>query len=572
MALACACLCAGLSGCAAAAPPRTAAPVAVPAPEPGPAIAPAVAANPTAALRGAVVSRIDRTPLAHARVIATSTALSEPRVAITGADGTFAFTSLPGGAYSVSITRTGYAPAHIGEHPAATVAPIAIAVGQTVNGLEVALQPAGVIAGQLLDEDDEPLAGGTVDALVTRTADGRTAFVSIASTQTDDRGEFRLTGVPAGQFYVSACDPAAARAGDETGGLPYAPTYYPGVSFAEQATRVPVTPGAEPQRIVFKLHLVRPALVSGRIRTPQAHQLVSGAVIMRPMYAQAPVGAPGQDVTILPDGTFAFRNVPPGQYEIRARGNIADRDASLFSAFQVRVNGQDIGNIEMMLQPGAHIEGRVIIDAAKTERRREGFNGVRVRAPLVDGGSFGDALTGIVRADGAYTIGDVMPGHRMIAVDGLTDPWIVRSVTWRGRDITDTGIAAESRGIYSDVRVMITDAASEVSGVVRDAKGMAVAGATVLIIPTSSQFWTRTSRRFRILHADAAGRYSVRGLPPGGYRALASVEIADSEALRPEVLQELAQAGHPLDVTDLASLSVDLRLTPALKIPHLTAR
>ena len=40
---------------------------------------------------------------------------------------------------------------------------------------------------------------------------------------TDDRGEFRLTGLPAGQYFIVARDPAFNNVGDESGALRYAP-------------------------------------------------------------------------------------------------------------------------------------------------------------------------------------------------------------------------------------------------------------------------------------------------------------------------------------------------------------
>lgn len=571
LALACACLSVGLAGCGAATPRPTRPTVVVPqAPPPATGAAPAGAATPTASVRGVIVS--DGVPLGRARVILSSATLAEPRVAITAADGTFAFLNLPAGAYAIAVTRTGFVPAQFGERRSAPPTPIAVNNGQAVAGIEVSLQPAGVIAGQILDEDDKPFAGATVEALVSRTVDGRATFVSVASAQTDDHGGFRLVGLPAGQFNVSAFDPAFARVGDETGTLQYTPTYYPGVAFAEQAARVTVTPGVEPQRIVFKLLIVRPARVAGIIRTPDARQLVSGAVIMRPIYTEGLSAVPSQDVTILPDGTFAFRNVPPGQYQIRARGDLDQEGPSLFATFRVRVEGRDINNVDMMLVPGARVEGRVFVEALRAPKPQQILTGVRVRAPVTDGSTFGDALTGDVKLDGTYAIRGVMTGSHLITVEGLQGVWVLKSVMWRGQDITDAGLEAESREVYSDVRVTITDAATEISGIVQDAAGGTVADATVLIIPISPQFWTRTSRRFRLLHSDAAGRYTVRGLPAGEYRAVASVDIDDSEAYRRDLLEALTQAGRAISLKDLASVKVDLPLTFASRLPRISSR
>lgn len=537
------------------------------------AAAPAEAPIRVASVSGSVISNADTSPVPRARVILASPTLAEPRVTITAADGRFTFTSLPAGMYSVTVTRTGYVPGQFGERRSAPPTPIAVNAGQLVTGIQVSLLPAGVIAGQILDEDNKPFTGATVDALVSRTIDGLAMFVSVATAQTDDRGEFRLAGLPAGQFYVSAFDPAFARVGDETGPLRYTPTYYPGVVFAEQATRVSVTPGAEPSlRVVFKLQIMRPSRVAGTIRTQDGRQLVSGAVIMRPVYTEGLASVPSQDVTILPDGSFAFRNVPPGQYQIRARGDVDQQSPSLLSTFRVRVEGRDIDNVEMRLVPGARIDGRLVVEAVRTPKSQQTFAGVRVNAPFTDGSAFGDSLTGDVQPDLSYAVGGLMTGSHVIRIEGLQGPWVLKSVTWRGQDITDTGVEAESQQVFSDVVVTITDRASEIAGLVQDGQGAAVADATVLIIPVSSQFWAKTSRRFRLLRSDAAGRYVVRGLPSGEYRAVASLELDDSEAYRRDLLQEIAEAGLPISLRDLASLKVDLPLTALSRLPHRSSR
>ena len=581
VALACALLCGGVAtwGAASTPPPVTRSTASVPqspaqvAPRATGAQAPAEAPIPVASVSGSVISDADKSPLSRARVILASPTLAQPRVAITAADGRFTFTNLPAGTYSVSVTRTGYVPGQFGERRSAPPAPIAVHAGQPVTGIQVSLRPAGVIAGQILDEDNLPFAGATVEALVSRTIDGIATFVAVATAQTDDRGEFRLAGLPAGQFYVSAFDPAFARVGDVTGPLQYTPTYYPGVVFAEQATRISVTPGAEPSlRVVFKLQIVRPARVAGTIRTQDGRQLVSGAVIMKPVHTEGLASVPSQDVTILPDGSFAFRNVPPGQYQIRARGDVAEPGPSLLATFRVRVEGRDLDNVEMRLVPGARIDGRLVVEAARTPKSQQTFAGVRVTAPFTDGSAFGDSLTGDVQPDLSYEVGGLMTGSHVIRIEGLQGPWVLKSITWRGQDITDTGVEAESQQVFSNVIVTLTDRASEIAGLVQDGQGAAVADATVLIIPVSSQFWTKTSRRFRLLRSDAAGRYVIRGLPAGEYRAVASLELDDSEAYRRDLLQEVAEAGLPISLRDLASLKVDLPLTALSRLPRMSSR
>jgi hypothetical protein len=177
---------------------------------------------------------------------------------------------------------------------------------------------------------------------------------------------------------------------------------------------------------------------------------------MRPVRANA-VDTPLQDVVILADASFTFRNIPAGEYVIRARGDVDRHSPSRFGTFRVRVEGRDIDHVDIALVPGGQIEGRVIVEHGGGSASHEVLHGIRVRAPLVDDPTFGDALTGDVQRDGSYAIRGVMAGSHTIVVEGLREPWVLKSVTWRGRDIMATGLQAESRQMYSDVRLTITD-------------------------------------------------------------------------------------------------------------------
>src|SRR5438046_664732 len=77
--------------------------------------APSSQAAGSARISGTVKNAEDDRPLARARVTAVSPGLPEPRVAITGGDGSYAIADLPPGAYTLTATRTGFAPYTYGQ-------------------------------------------------------------------------------------------------------------------------------------------------------------------------------------------------------------------------------------------------------------------------------------------------------------------------------------------------------------------------------------------------------------------------------------------------------------------------
>ena len=518
------------------------------------------AVAPSGTITGIVRSAADARPIARARVTLTSAALTAPRVAIAASDGTYIFDKLPAGAYTVRASASGFAPQAYRQRPNGDGVPVGLANAQRITDIDFALRIAGVLAGRILDEDRRPFAGASVDALVSRLENSQAVLVSVGNTVTDDRGEFRLAGLPEGDYYVSAFDPAFAEAGDETGPLRYSATYYPGVVQADDARRVRVTPGSSAAPIEFALRIVRPARVSGIITAPGRKQLLSGAVMMTPVNADGLTAVPSDDVRIDPDGRFTFRNVPPGQYQIRARAEVDKEQAALFGSYRVVVGGRDLHDIELPLLPGAIVDGTIVYNGRQTRPPRT-FKGVRVRAPFADGSSFGDALTGTVEPDGSYRIRGLMTGIHAITVEGLEHPWVVESVTWRGNDITDAGLEADTRQRIEDVRITLTDVANEVAGIVRDAGGQPVENALVVVMPLTARDWHRASRRLIAQRTDRNGQYRIRGLPAGDYRAFASSDLDQSEIYRRELLEEIAAAGQPLKLGAPQSHALDLPLT-----------
>ena len=493
-----------------------------------------------ASISGTIKSAADDAPLARARVTAVAGS-NEPHVALTGADGKYTLTDLPAGSYTISVSRTGYAPQTYGRgrQPAA----VTVANAQHLANVDLLLAPSRAILGRILDEDGSPFAGAVVEALVPRTEAGNEMLTTVARTESDDRGEFRLHGLAQGQYYVSASDPAFRSVATAKGVQRYAPTYYPGVPFADQAKTVATT-ASEPPRIEFRLKLVPPARVSGQLVLEDDRELLNGAIVMSGRNSEGVPTAAPEDPVLMPDGRFRFGHVLPGRYLIRARAHTGSSAPAVFAAYAVDVLGEDVENIRMILRPGAQLEGRIGFEAARGSRPPLPSR-LRVRAPFTDGNRFGDSLGGTVRADGTFAVRGLMKGAHQILVDGLQSPWVVRSIVYRGNDITDQPIEVSEQEQFRDIRITVTDASSVVNGTVENPRHAPEPHVAVLVFPRVPLFWTRTNRRLRIAYTDEAGRFTIPGLPAGEYLAVASTTIDEGDLgrrARLEQLQALATA------------------------------
>src|SRR5205823_8817706 len=127
---------------------------------------------------------------------------------VTGDDGVYEFVSVPDGAYSVDANRTGYVGLEFRQRRAFERGErIWVENGRTIDHVDIALPRDSIVAGRILDESGDPIEGATVRALQTRYRSGRRRLIETASVRaarTDDRGRYRLYGLTAGTFLVSA--------------------------------------------------------------------------------------------------------------------------------------------------------------------------------------------------------------------------------------------------------------------------------------------------------------------------------------------------------------------------------
>jgi protocatechuate 3,4-dioxygenase beta subunit len=114
----------------------------------------------------------------------------------TRSDGTFVFRQLPTGTYEVTLSHTDY---ETQERRVVIEPPRYVDRPQELD--RVRLVPGGVVEGEIVDANSEPVAGAEV-------AWGDPPRWDRAS-RTDARGAFQLRGVPAGSVWITARHPVA---------------------------------------------------------------------------------------------------------------------------------------------------------------------------------------------------------------------------------------------------------------------------------------------------------------------------------------------------------------------------
>ena len=516
---------------------------------------------PTGVVRGRITSFPDGAPLARARIILTRPGAEYAFVALTAEDGTYEIGALEAGNdYMLSASKTGYAPRMYAERQLPEPpAPIVLAAGQTLENIDVALAEQLWVSGRILDADGTPFAGAIVSALRAVFVGDRREMVTVAEIITDDKGEYRLFGLPAGQYFISAVDPAFLATRDHLGPLVYAATFYPGVASPEGATRLTLEPGQPRENIDFALQIVRPARVGGRITSYDNQQLVAGAVVMSPFRADRAASFTVTDVDIRPDGSYEFANVPPGRFIIRARGEIDREGITLFAAFTLSVEGQDVRGVDMTLYPGARVEG--LVEWEGSVPRPADVSQVRVRAPMADGSQFGDALTGHITEDDTFAIRGAMVGSHFLRVEGLPEPWSLDTVYFQGQDVTDIPMSFQFGQEVRSLRLVLTNLSTRIDGTLVSTPRDDLESYKIVAFAANQMHWKPGSRHVRIARPDREGRFRIHGLPPNVYYLAASRDVDEGDISDPRMLDTLTAGALVI------RLAVGQQLTQTLRVP-----
>jgi hypothetical protein len=298
--------------------------------------------------------------------------------------------------------------------------------------------------------------------------------------------------------------------------------------------------------------------VSGHVENPDGSWTMQGNVQLSPQTTAR--GNFGQNYggRIGWDGQFSIANVPPGQYNLRARNQ--DRDAPLSASQPLSVAGGDVANVVVVLQNGASLSGSLVFQPGSTAVPGD-LTQIRITAPATDpDDNIGPQVNPRVNKDGTFTMDGVTPGSHLIRANGQLRGWNLKSVEINGRDVTDTPIEIRSNQKITNVVLTFTDKTSEIDGMLTDAQGQPVTEYTVLAFSTNSAHWRQQSRQIATARPDQTGMFKIRNLPAGEYYVIAIDPSEPGEWFDPQYLDQHRAGAARLTLADGAVANQDFRV------------
>jgi hypothetical protein len=440
-----------------------------------------------------------------------------------------------------------------------------------------------VVTGVVLDPDNQPAANTPVAAMLYVMQNGERRLSAAGSGGvTDDRGVYRIFGLPPGDYVIVAAPrgPAANAASElrllgdrnEERAIAFASTYFPGTPTASQAATVSVGRAEERGGIDFAVQLLPTARVEGTVTLPDGTPAPGGTQVnLLPSSAFGlPGPAPGslRTARVGAEGAFSFGDVPPGTYTVLARATVPPADGtappqSTWASTEIAVDGQRIAGLTLGLQLGMTISGLVRFDAATFQPPE--LSSVRVSVqPVQAEGTVGFApATATPDAHGRFVLSGVIPGrYRLVASlpGGPAGAWQVRSANVDGYDSLDVPFTVQPSQAITGATITLTDRLAALTGTVHNAAGGAPNEFTVILFSADQAHWLPRARRIQGVRPSADGAFTFRGLPAGEYYLAAIDDVEPGEWFDPAFLQRLLPGAMKLAIADGEQKVQDIRL------------
>ncbi|HEX5069936.1 MAG TPA: carboxypeptidase-like regulatory domain-containing protein [Vicinamibacterales bacterium] len=497
--------------------------------------------------------------------------------------GRFLFTQIPPGEAIVIVQKPGYSDGAYGKRrPGGVPLPVSLHAGEGIADMRIEMFRSAAITGLVTDDSGDPLIGVRVVAMRRMFDNGRWRYVPAGVEETDDQGFYRIFDLVPGEYIVSV--PAASYSApmaalDMTahdirisaglsrlaGTLPgredgqplaagqtmrvttdgrdliwsaaivppdaddqdigYVTQFYPATE--RQLLALPIVLGAGEVRyaVDFRMTPVPVYSVSGRL-TGDPAAVANQFVRLVPAFDSDRTDDAAATVT-RDDGTFSFRRVPPGDYRLEAGSDPTVQepaDASpgtavgFWAQAEVKVGDADVTVPDIEMHPEVSLSG-FVFGEPDADGKLPDISALRIPVTITPAGP---GLSGArqLTANHEFNLQNLIPGRYYVQAGALPAGWFVKSIEAAGQNALDDPVEVFDGS--DPVVVTITTHATEILGTVRDARAVPAAGATVIIMPiapTGESVWT--PNRIRETRSSTAGVFTVKGLPPGQYLAVA---------------------------------------------------
>jgi len=513
-------------------------------------------------IAGTVVSKTDGHLLGQARISVRNVKGGPPTWMITADDGRFEFAGLAAGKYSLIGAKRGFVQAAYDQHDQFSTA-IVTGAGLDTEALVLRLAPTALIYGKVLDEAGDPVRHAMVTAYFDDHSAGVDQIRPYRSAQTDDQGEYEITPIQPGTYFLSVTakpwyavhpranpDPRGRVPGvpvkppDATGidralDVTYPVTYYADVAETDNATPIPIR-GGERVPVDFHLNPVPSLRLLFRVPTSPNNGFLMPQLEQSTFDGSTYVQSDGAHP--VSPGLVEITGVPAGRYNVHIFGQ-GDQSEIQMNGVDVAKDGEEIdtskGEALSTVKVVAQIQGETALPARLAVGLRSG------RRP---------ATWQQFDAKGEAELQRIPAGQYEILFSNGPKPYSIVQVSKDGATVADHTLTVTA-GSSSTVALTLTGSASDIEGTAKRA-GKPFASAMVVLVPKNPE---SDRSLFRRDQSDLDGTFALKNVVPGSYTILAIADGWDLDWSQPGVIAAYLKAGQPVEVGNQAESTMKLK-------------
>ena len=493
--------------------------------------------NPESASTGSISGKIvneNGQPLIGAAVFVGNISSSMPgRRTATDLEGTFRVNGLDPGLYTIFTLA-----------PAYTTEPAPPTYYRVGDSVRLEMVRGGVITGVVTNAVGEPVIGVRVQATRIRDAKGQTSKAQLFGTReqtTDDRGIYRIYGLPPGTYIVNAGGSRSGFTGTFNPADTEIPTYAPS-STRDTAAEITVRAGEESTADIR--YKGEPGYtISGSLKTTGG----SGAqIFLISVSSRSSVGTAFQ-----PPGNsgFAFNGLADGEYKLFGQEFTMVQTSrtpllAMSEVKRVTVKGTNVTGIELIPKPLSSISGRILLERTKAPEcegkrppllvetlvktnRHEKDPENDIDAFMRMGANFAPVDEG-----GAFVFRGLTPGRYQFEPRFYARYWYLQSITMNTTtpkpqkiDAAATWTTLKSAEQLTNVIITLAEGAASIRGRLALADGAAApAGMVVYLIPAEPDK-AEDVLRFFVTEIASEGTFTLNNLPPGKYLTVTQTNV-----------------------------------------------
>jgi hypothetical protein len=474
-------------------------------------------------------------------------------VVITDEEGNFRLTGLSPSLYSINVYQT--------KEYAMQLAPGAdrreLRYYRVGDNVTITLVKGGVMTGRVTEADGKPMIGVTVSAIMVRDAEGHPVRQPFGGRprMTDDRGIYRLFGLPPGAYIVSTNGRGMYPQMSPYQGT--VATYHPS-STRDTATEVAVTSGGEVTGVDIRFRNDRGHVISGTVAGASAQSPSSYASVTLISTATGQFVGGGGVRPDDPNRGFAIHGVSDGEYEIVARSGDNEGFALTSPPRRVVVKGADITGLELKLMPLSSVSGQVVIETSPTACESKSKRSIQeimisARSDEKTASVFSSlnpySSNVVVNDKGEFTIPSLSPSRYRFETRLPAEDWYTKSITLpapaavrrtpaaRATNVSDAsraGLELKSGDKVTGVTVIVAEGAAGLRGkIVAEREGAQLpTRLRVHLVPVEAALSNDVLRYAEVLMSND-GSFAFPNLAPGKYWLLARPVPDDEPVDRP---------------------------------------